>query len=569
MSELKELAVEALKDAVTSGTAGVGEATHGGAVPEEEDEAVSPEEEDEVAEKAARAASLVIKGWTGPHEGPQGGIFWENVETGERRYQEDRPGDESAPTAGEETGEFGQYETGDFDPGNEYEAATAEAVTEGWFGNTHTEDDYVAVRNVQHNISQIEDPDLLEAMWEQEKAGRNSRACVSAIESRMRAVGMDPPREVGEDVPDIRQGTALESFGREEAIEACSFVMWNFDSTWHNFEEWNQLLDRMTQDELEEALGRWFNQRYYVEDSPLNAAADSSDLMDWEDGHQYMDVAGEDHVEVREVSEDDVPGIRGTGALVSRMDHESVMSVVHSIEDEERQAILGKQASLFANEARTRRLLAKEFVVGDVSPFRTFGSHARMQFGDIYSDFQRDDFYIIQEETASAWTGMGVGMDIIRAMMAGEMENEDADVARYVGGFPIDSIEPSEEFLEAMERVREANREFWEDPVSAADSAGDSSAQVWADEALRSRNPDGTITVYRGTSERASTSHGPLESWSTDRSVAEDFGERVLEARIEPEDIFMSAHAAAVEGLQFVGYSEEHEVVLPGGVFDG
>lgn len=516
----------------------------------------------DVAEKAASVALRQIqKGWTGPHEGPQGGIFWEHTETGERRYQEDRPGDESESVAGEETGEFGQYETGDFDPGNEYEAAIAEAVTGKWFGNTHTEENYVAVRNIQHNVSQIENPDLLEAMWEQERDGRNSRACVSAIESRMRAVGMDPPREVGEDVPDIRQGTELESFGREEAIEACSFVMWDFDSTWHNFEEWNQLLDHMTQDELEEALGRWFNQQYYVEDSPLDAEARSSDLMDWEDGHQYQDVAGEDHVEVREVSEDDVPSMRGTGALVSRMDHQSVLSVYRSIEDEARRSIFGKQAALFANEARTRRMLAEEHIVGEESPHRTFGSLARMQFGDIYSDFQRDDFDIIQKEVASAWTGMGVGMDIIRAMMAGEMENEDADVARYVGGFPIDSIEPSEEFLETMERVREVNREFWEDPEAME--------QYPLDGAGGLLNDDGTITVYRGTSERASTSHGPLESWTTRRTIAEDFGERVLEARIEPEDVFMSAHAADASDLQFVGYSDEYEVVLPGGVFDG
>lgn len=107
MSELKELAAEALKDAVTSGTAGVGGATYGGAAREEDEEAVSPEEEDEVAEKAARAASSVAKGWTGPHEGPRGGIYWLHTETGERRYQEGRPGesDEAGEASTDESSE--------------------------------------------------------------------------------------------------------------------------------------------------------------------------------------------------------------------------------------------------------------------------------------------------------------------------------------------------------------------------------------------------------------------------------------------------------------------------------
>lgn len=59
---------------------------------------------EEAVSKLADAAieSLVKQGdWTGPHEGPQGGVFWEHNVTGERRYQEHKPdpvdADEEAP----------------------------------------------------------------------------------------------------------------------------------------------------------------------------------------------------------------------------------------------------------------------------------------------------------------------------------------------------------------------------------------------------------------------------------------------------------------------------------------
>lgn len=74
-------------------------------------------------------ASRVSKEWTGPHQGDRGGTYWQNTETGERRYQEDKPvpgegeeggdGDETQPDAEEEESESSLAPDLGEDPGDD------------------------------------------------------------------------------------------------------------------------------------------------------------------------------------------------------------------------------------------------------------------------------------------------------------------------------------------------------------------------------------------------------------------------------------------------------------------
>lgn len=91
------------------------------------------------SEKAAEKALKVLKEWTGPHEGEQGGTYWLDTETGERRYQENKPdpseaGDDDGGEDGADTDDDGDFETVEYDDleeGMEVRIDGKEGVIEG------------------------------------------------------------------------------------------------------------------------------------------------------------------------------------------------------------------------------------------------------------------------------------------------------------------------------------------------------------------------------------------------------------------------------------------------------
>lgn len=107
LSEAREAALRAFKEAVSSGTSGVGNATYGGAGEPEEDE------DEEVEEKIAEKALVVLdKEWVEDPSEQAETMRWRNTETGEYRYQQEKPGQEGS---GEETGDGDGGDSGGFD----------------------------------------------------------------------------------------------------------------------------------------------------------------------------------------------------------------------------------------------------------------------------------------------------------------------------------------------------------------------------------------------------------------------------------------------------------------------
>jgi hypothetical protein len=189
-------------------------------------------------------------GWV-PYEGEQGGTGWENTETGDVRYTDEPPG----PTAefvedgqvlegvtdlgelspgddiqvGDEiyevqavqegpTGDMftrvefeGQeftvkqddvraqvlgeaLETGDYDvERGTYEGELAESLVKGQL-NEKGSDGFQNVRQLQHNLSDVENEKLLLDVLEEEASNRNSKTAVDRIKGRCSAVGIEESR---------------------------------------------------------------------------------------------------------------------------------------------------------------------------------------------------------------------------------------------------------------------------------------------------------------------------------------------------------------------------------------
>lgn len=79
----------------------------------DDEKAVQYVRDAELREAASAALSDVTKEWSGPHEGPRGGTYWENTETGERRYDEPGSGDGGEDGDTSDSLSFDEIETGD------------------------------------------------------------------------------------------------------------------------------------------------------------------------------------------------------------------------------------------------------------------------------------------------------------------------------------------------------------------------------------------------------------------------------------------------------------------------
>lgn len=240
-------------------------------------------------------AERISKEWE-RYEGPQGGEGWKNTETGEIRYQSEKPSDGDGESEdGESQGTFTEdgtrlegvtsfddveegdtvrvdgeeydvegkiegpggndflrvehdgeeftlsedlvddkvlgevLETGDYgvDP-DTFGAQAANSLITGEM-NERGSDGFLNVRQLQHNLSNIEDEELLLDMLSHEADNRNSPTARDAIAGRVRAVGGDPSDILNDgpdpgDLPSVEESGVLNS-GDELLIDPSSTGM--------------------------------------------------------------------------------------------------------------------------------------------------------------------------------------------------------------------------------------------------------------------------------------------------------------------------------------------------------
>lgn len=276
-ADYRAIARDALKDAVSSSTSGAGSATYGGADDDEDEEDVEYVEDKEIRAAVAEALLAVAKEWTGPHEGEQGGTYWLNTETGDKRYQETKPG--AGEGGGDDDGgeDTEEYDTGEYDVQGGWSAQFAEAVVQDDVAS-------IGVRDIYENVSSIEDPQLVADAYIQELQDRNSKTATEYMESRLRALGEDPEaiKEQGMKQPGPDGGDEGDDGGEDGGDDGSDYPVEGFDSpldnldgmdgekydaVWEssdlggtrgtgikNREQWEAISDHATTEELEDWL---------------------------------------------------------------------------------------------------------------------------------------------------------------------------------------------------------------------------------------------------------------------------------------------------------------------------
>lgn len=571
MVERRELLQEAAKDAMTSATSGVGQATYGGADDEDDEEKGEDydscveqvmadghtEEEahaictDSVGKDAVEKYRTYLDADTRAEaeaEAPDDA----NVQEGEQGgfYYETDP-DSGAAVQGVGDDEMIDPDDLDYEVTNNFEASVAEAVTEGWFGNTHHEDQYVAVRTIQQNAKKFDNPELLADALAQEREGRNSHSMVDALEKRMRALGVEPPGESEVDDGNPREGTSLEGFDSDAVVTAAVHTAWHWDKDEMDRDEWNTLFDHMTQDELFEAWSTALTNSHNV------GLGEQYSMMDFEDGWP-----GDPYYEDPDSTHKPL-GAKSQGMFLSRMDRDTLDQAREHAEEELDDDDIGRfvrGAVFWADDADYRREL-----IEDYDEYRN-RKPAVIQF--------EEQFHKWEQDFKSEWNFQSGGFDIVQAHLADEFKNEGNEVTVYPrGGEPIAPVEPTEEMVENMETLRDKTARDL-DELSARDMFNDMDQTGRhkmenrfgdADSAIENiKNDDGTITVYRGVRQEVST-HGTLESWSLSRAKANEFdGHAVMEAHVEPEDVLASKFG---DSTGEYGFGDEEELVVMGGAF--
>lgn len=423
----------------------------------------------------------------------------------------------------------GSDPTGDWDVDTDTGRKIAAAVEGDYFGNTHYEDQYVNTRNIQQNVSDIDNLELLEAALQQEIEGRNSRALAKdALPSRIRALGGDPKDILGpnpDSVPDKRQGTDFEGFDRSAAIDAAQFVAAEGLRDDAVYEEWNGLLDTLTQDELKEGAVNALYEEYESNQWGL-----PSSTLQWEDGAEAL---GEDKVE-RSFSG---ASRLGLGCLTSRMDDETAREAYEKatrVEDDYPTDMPSEfKAALmtYSSDSDTRQHFYDEFSGSTPAS----GRAVQRQFEDDFDEYTRS--------MMSDWTGGS--LPSLRAVTQGMFGNTPENTTLYANGYPMSSIEPTDQQESHLRRLKNETQRYYR------------------------RQEEDTKTVWRGVDSEV-TSHGTLDSYSTERSEAEVFESgRLIEAQLEPDDVLMSKEAAQSNGYsEFPGFEDEKEVIVIGGAFD-
>lgn len=376
----------------------------------------------------------------------------------------------------------------------------------------------------------IEDPDLAVDAYQSILQNDGNKTQRERMERRLRGMGVDPGEhqdiEVAPDeVPSVRQNTVYANFTSGRAIEvATAFATTSRNDNW---ETWNDFMDHLTQDELKTALERAGEASHYGVNSYQGPLAFE---------HSDVNLDGSKAPE------------RNLGAILSRIEDdgfEAAKSAAESAVDENTGDIIRRNAVMFLKSADDRRKAADEFGTGK----KTWN---QVQFSSMPSEERVQRMAKIH--TANTTSSSPISQ---RAAMLGYSGEDDDMVNGYNNKTSIAPIEPTDEVVEAIE---------W-NQSSAITNAIEEGVDTNGYNLVRSMrdnlNDDGTITLWRGVKEKV-TGHTSVESWSTNRTTAENFdGAGILEVKARPEDVMVA------NDVNHTYHSGEEEWTLLGGQIAG
>lgn len=417
----------------------------------------------------------------------------------------------------------------EFDPAEEYDVSGdfgeefAWAVEDGNVGEVGTLDAYNGLVRDEN----VQDVDLLKDALAQEQDGKSRKSMVGHIRKAIEKQGGTIPQSPDVDyteVPEKRKGTEFGEMTSKNAIDSGAAAMhssWGQLSDWTG---WNDALDSMTDEELEEAFIEGWTSSY----QGFNKFDDRKSLSanDFELGDEQEGVAPPPNE-----AKDAAP-------LVTRMDSETARNALDRIQDSDVSPGKKRDAyrafAAYSPDADFRREVYEESKEEGIEYKFDNKKAMEVQFGDV----DEVKSLVPDIHTSSTKTYEGMAM---RAMMGETGMNDGKQIGRYNAGRPIASIESTEALENGCEELREETSKHLEEQY------------------------DGSLRLFRGTDTEI-TDHCGLESWTTSYSTADGFGSKekygaVLSTEIEPGDALYSHE------IHNSNYESEKEWGIMGGAF--
>jgi len=322
--------------------------------------------------------------------------------------------------------------------------------------------------------------------------------------------------------PEIRQGTDYERFTSEEMTAAAANAMQDNNIGKRRWAEWNDFFDHMTDTELEEAA--------------ILVLSKDVERDEFGSSPEYYE-PGESTVTDQEASLNR-PSRRNLASCLTRIGRDDLdrqreffdRLTEEAVDDERMTAI--ESGAMWLRSSEVRREIYEEHDLGSEA------EHPRrftLQFGDDHEE--RAEIFI---NNYAGSTGSAV-TQISRASLIEYGPNEDTDISNFNKQIAAKGIEPTEEFSNTIDRLRNDTSEYIKE------------------------EHDGEITLERGLTHEI-TANASAESWTTNSSTASDFdGHAVMKATFQPGQVIS---AYAIEQHSEWGYhrfSQEEEWTVLGG----
>lgn len=325
-----------------------------------------------------------------------------------------------------------------------------------------------------------------------------------------------------DEVPDIRQGTDYESFTSEQMAKSAAHAIQENNIDKQRWSEWNDFFDHMTDAELEEAASKAVSKE-------IERDGFGSSPEDYED-HE-PEIVG-DQPSLGRLAQGNLSScLTRIGRDNPDRQREAANRLIEEAPDDDKIAV-AEAGAMWCHSADVRREIYQE---QNLESEANNPQRFEMQFADDHEERART---FISNYVGSTTRGT---TQVARASLREYGPNKDSEISAYNGGLATESIEPTEEFRETIDRLRKQTADYIED------------------------EHDGEVTLMRGLNNPVS-SHASAESWTTSYQTASDFdGHAIMEATFRPGQVIATNEIDEQHEWGYNIHSSEEEWTVLGG----
>ena len=470
-----------------------------------------------VANAQKEGSLAAAKAWQ-RYEGPRGGEGWENPVTGEVRYQKDKPGDSG--DSGERRESDGAWASVEDTRGRKYSEFPVDPDDSEW-----------GAWSPYHLILPDGTRETLTSAYPDTIFTRDEDGEI---------VRHDPDElvQTGALIEEPAQVFSDELKTDERVAAAVRLGRYGADIDWDgNFErgqrKWAKVFDDMSDRELAEAL--WLSTRNIGYLEPDNQPYLSSDLREWVGAYVEDDGTLEGDYSIGSWR---AMGPENLAHITSRMSKGALLSTVDKIAEE----LEGKGDG--PKELRWRVVTAAYVYTSEEGVRESLGEKYPDTLAGVREDVDTllyaDDVDEFKSAFIEGWHGMaGTSAAYLMQQAVRDLEpNKTGKSEAWARNVPVADV-----YL--PEQTKQNARELYEE--------------------TQSKLPDKPKTLYRGVKSEV-TVHGNLESWTELKYIAKKFGDNVMTAEVDPEDVFATWETLGDEWPEEKVKGKKEWMVLGGGL---